>query len=191
MSGTEPAVSRNSSIRAWRNKGYADAAPTVRRKFQIAWNKLALGAGLAALCGAYAVAQTELATGPFTAAESEAGQKVYLVRCAACHQANLAGQGAALQLAGRQFMAGWSTRTSRDLYDLIHASMPAGAPNSLDDQTYANLTAFILHANGAKPGPTPFLRAASLRIGLIANGIAPGDLNLDVPAPPPGQPAAH
>jgi hypothetical protein len=75
-------------------------------------------------------------------------------------------------------MAGWSTRTSRDLYDLIHKSMPAGAPNSLDDQTYADLTAFILHANGGKPGPTPFLRAASLPVNLIANGIAPGDLNL-------------
>jgi hypothetical protein len=159
----------------------------VRRKFQIIgfWNKLGLGAGLAALCATYGVAQTELATGPFTAAESEAGQKTYMARCAPCHQANLAGQGAALQLAGHQFMAGWSTRTSRDLYDLIHASMPTGAPNSLDDQTYANLTAFILHANGAKPGPTPFLRAASLRISLIANGIAPGDLDLDALAAPP------
>jgi len=153
----------------------------VRRKFQIPsfWNKLVLGAGLAVLFGAYAVAQTEVATGPFTAAESEAGQKAFTARCASCHQPNM----------GRQFMAGWSTRTSRDLYDLIHASMPVGAPNSLDDQTYANLTAFILHANGAKPGPTPFLRAASLRVGLIANGIAPGDLDLDAPAPP--QPAAR
>ena len=136
----------------------------MRRKFQIAgfWNKLAWIAGLAALGAGYAVAQTEVATGPFTAAESEAGQKIYMAHCAACHQANLAGQGDALPLAGRQFMAGWSTRTSRDLYDLIHASMPAGAPNSLDDQSYANLTAFILHANGGKPGPTPFLRAASM-----------------------------
>ncbi|HWU54285.1 MAG TPA: cytochrome c [Rhizomicrobium sp.] len=148
------------------------------------WNKFVLGISLTALCAVTAMAQTELATGPFTAAQAEAGQKAYLARCRACHQANLQGQGAALPLAGRQFMAGWSNRTSRDLYDLIHASMPAGAPNSLDDQTYANLTAFILHANGAKPGPTPFLAAASLRIDLIANGIAPGDLDLSAPAAP-------
>jgi mono/diheme cytochrome c family protein len=148
------------------------------------WNKFVLGVGLATLCAAHAAAQTEIATGPFTAAESEAGQKTFMTRCAACHRANLAGQGDALPLAGRQFMAGWSTRTSRDLYNLIHASMPAGAPNSLDDQTYANLTAFILHANGGKPGPTPFLRAASLPINLIANGIAPGDLDLSAPAAP-------
>jgi len=108
-----------------------------------------------------------------------------MTHCAACHQANLSGQGDALALAGRPFMAGWSNRTSQDLYKLIHASMPKGAPGSLEDENYANLTAFILHANGAKPGPTPFLRAPPLRIDLIANGIAPGDLDLSAAAPPP------
>ena len=150
-------------------------------RFARSWS---LGAGLAALCAVYAVAQTELATGPFTAAQSEAGRKTYMTRCAACHQANLSGQGDALPLAGRQFMAGWSNRTSQDLYNLIHTSMPAGAPNSLEDESYAGLTAFILHANGAKPGPTAFLRAPPLRIGLIANGIAPGDLDLSGLAKP-------
>lgn len=134
-----------------------------------------LGAGLAVLCAGFAMAQTELATGPFTTAQVEDGRKAFMAHCAACHQANLQGQGDALPLAGRQFMAGWQTRTSQDLYNLIHASMPQGAPNSLDDETYANLTAFILYANGARPGPTLFLRAPPLRIGLIANGIAPGE----------------
>ena len=86
-------------------------------------------------------------------------------------------------------MSVWSNRTSRDLYNLIHSSIPTGAPNSLDDQTYANLTAFILYANGAKAGPMQFLAAPPLRISLIANGIAPGDLNVG-PASPPPAPAA-
>jgi len=147
--------------------------------------RLGFAAGSAALCAVSAMAQTELATGPFTAAQSEAGRKAYITHCAACHQANLSGQGDALALAGRPFMAGWSNRTSQDLYKLIHASMPKGAPGSLEDETYANLTAFILHANGAKPGPTPFLRTPPLRVDLIANGIAPGDLDLGVaPAKP-------
>ena len=146
---------------------------------------LGLGAALAGLCAAYAMAQTEIATGPFTAPQIEVGRKAFAARCAVCHQANLQGQGDALALAGRQFMAGWSNRTSLDLYNLIHASMPAGAPGSLDDETYAGLTAFILHANGAKPGPTMFLRAPPLRIGLIANGIAPGDLDLSATPSPP------
>lgn len=139
--------------------------------------KLALGGAIIALSAACALAQTELATGPFTANQIEAGRKTYVARCASCHQANLAGQGDALPLAGSQFMAGWNNRTTRDLYNLIQSSMPKNAPGSLDDQSSANLTAFILYANGAKPGPMAFLAAPPLRINLIANGIAPGDLN--------------
>jgi cytochrome c553 len=134
---------------------------------------------------AASLAQTELTTGPFTASQAEDGRKAYMARCASCHKANLQGQGEVPPLAGRTFMAGWSTRTSQDLYNLIHASMPPGAADSLDDQTYANLTAFILHANGAMAGPTSFLRAPPLRIGLIANGFAPGDLDLNAPPAAP------
>jgi mono/diheme cytochrome c family protein len=145
--------------------------------------KLGLGAGLAMLWAAYAMAQTEVATGPFTEAQIEDGRKVYATRCAACHLPSLVGQGEALPLAGSQFMAGWSNRTTQDLYKLIQSSMPKDAAGSLGDQDYANVTAFILHANGAKAGPTDFLTAPPLRIGLIANGIAPGDIGTG-PAPP-------
>lgn len=143
---------------------------------------ISFGAAFVGLFAAHALAQTEVATGPFTAAQIEDGRKAYVQRCAGCHLPTLAGQGDALPLAGRQFMAGWGNRTTQDLYHLIHASMPQSAPNTLDDQTYANLTAFILYANGAKPGPTNFLVAPPLRISLIANGIAPGDL-VTTPAP--------
>ena len=147
---------------------------------------LALGAGLAAICAAYAVAQTEIATGPFTAAQVDEGRKVYFARCAACHLPTMAGKGDALALAGYQFMAGWKSRTTQDLYKLIHSSMPQDAPGSLDEQSTANVTAYILHENGAKPGPTSFLAAPPLRIDLIANGNAPSDLG----QPPAGAPAA-
>ena len=145
--------------------------------------KLGLGAGAAIFWTACAVAQTEVATGPFTEGQVDQGRKVYATRCASCHLPSLIGQGEALPLAGSQFMAGWSNRTTQDLYNLIHASMPKDAPGSLDDQDYANVTAFILHANGAKAGPTAFLAAPSLRIGLIANGIAPGDIGTAPAAP--------
>ena len=138
--------------------------------------KLGAGAVFAILWAACAVAQTEVATGPFTEAQIEDGRKIYATRCAACHLPNLVGQGEALPLAGSQFMAGWSNRTTQDLYKLIQSSMPKDAPGSLDDRDYANVTAFILYANGAKAGPTAFLAAPPLRIGLIANGFAPGDI---------------
>jgi len=145
--------------------------------------KLGLSAALAILWAAYAVAQTEVATGPFTEAQVEEGRKVYATRCAACHLPSMVGQGEALPLAGSQFMAGWSNRTTQDLYTLIQSSMPKNAPGSLDDRDYANVTAFILHANGAKAGPTTFLVAPPLRIGLVANGIAPGDIGTAPAAP--------
>ena len=143
---------------------------------------LALATGLAALCAATAMAQTEIATGPFTDSQVDEGRKVYFARCASCHLPTMAGQGDALALAGYQFMAGWKNLTTQDLYKLIHSSMPKGAPGSLDDQAYANVTAYILHANGAKAGPTAFLLAPPLRIDLIANGVAPSDLG----TPPAG-----
>ena len=145
--------------------------------------KLGLGACLATLWAACAVAQTEVATGPFTEAQIDEGRKIYAMRCAACHLPSLVGQGEALPLAGSQFMAGWSNRTTQDLYTLIQSSMPKNAPGSLDDRDYANVTAFILHANGAKAGPTTFLVAPPLRIGLVATGIAPGDIGTAPAAP--------
>jgi len=135
-----------------------------------------LGASLLAVGAVYALAQETLAPGPFTADQVAAGRTAYMASCAACHQANLSGQGDALPLAGRQFITGWSGRTSRDLYTLMHASMPATAPGSLDAATYANITAFILYANGAKPGSTALTPNTAIRIGSIANGTAPADL---------------
>lgn len=141
---------------------------------------LALGAGLAALLSSYAMAQTEIATGPFTEAQVDEGRKVYFAQCASCHLPTMAGQGEAPALAGYPFMAGWRNLSTQDLFKLIRASMPKQAPASLDDQAYANVTAYILHENGAKAGPTAFLAAPPLRIDLIANGNAPPDLG----APP-------
>jgi len=137
--------------------------------------KLAVAGGLLSLYGAYALAQENL-PGPFTANQVAQGRTAYMASCAACHQANLSGQGDALPLAGRQFLSGWSGRTSRDLYNLIHASMPATAPGSLDNQTYTNITAFILYANGAKPGATALTLDTAVRIGSVANGTTPADL---------------
>ena len=129
------------------------------------------------------MAQTELATGPFTAGQIELGRKVYAARCASCHLPSMAGQGEAAALVGTQFMRGWSNRTTQDLYKLIQASMPKDDPGSLSEQEAATVTAYILRANGAAPGPMNFLAAPPLRMSLIANGIAPGDFELGAPKP--------
>src|ERR1700750_3258737 len=94
------------------------------------------------------------APGPFTGAQAEAGRATYIANCMSCHQANMAGEGDALPLVGRTFMAQWQNRPAKDLYDTIHASMPYGNPGSLDVTAYTNLVAFILQSNGAKAGTT-------------------------------------
>jgi len=149
---------------------------------------LGWGAGLIGLGAVLATAQES--TGPFTAEQVAAGRIAYRTSCAGCHQANLSGQGDALPLAGRQFFAGWSGRTSRDLYNLIRASMPASAPGSLDAASYANITAFILYANGARPGTAALTPDTAVRIGAIANGTIPADLAGSAPRAATADPEA-
>ena len=123
--------------------------------------------------------------GPFTAAQADAGRAAYAANCMSCHQANLAGEGDALALAGKTFIAAWGKRTTAELYNTIRTSMPYGNPNSLDAKTYAGLTAFILQANGAKPGAGELTPANAVKISTIANGTVPADIEKGIkPAAP-------
>jgi alcohol dehydrogenase (cytochrome c) len=138
---------------------------------------IALGLTMAGLCGAAALAQPGAQPGPFTAEQVAAGRSAYIASCMACHQPTLEGAGDALPLAGRAFMLAWSNRTTKELYDLIHTSMPYGNGGSLDPATYANLVAFILHANGAKEGSQALTPTTAVRIGASANGTVPAEIS--------------
>lgn len=120
---------------------------------------------------------------PFTAEQVEAGRAAYIAHCMGCHQPDLSGQGDALALAGKSFAAGWSNRTTQDLYNLIHASMPADSPGSLDAPTYTNLVAFILHANGATPSGQPLTPSTTLKLSDIITGVVPSDISRGLSAP--------
>jgi len=139
---------------------------------------IALAAGL--------TAASSLAPGPFTQAEVDAGRLAFNRNCAVCHQADLSGQNDALPLAGDSFMGAWKGRTTKDLFDKIKGSMPYGRAGSLDDETYANLVTYILHANGAAAGSTAFTPATAVTIGSIASGKIPADI-ANPPAARPGQ----
>ncbi len=108
----------------------------------------------------------------FTAAQATAGQASYQANCASCHLADLAGQNEAPQLAGVNFRRTWGTRTTKDLIELMQASMPPGRP-SLAEADYVNLAAFILRANGAPAGTTALAITATTAIGSVATGQAP------------------
>jgi alcohol dehydrogenase (cytochrome c) len=121
----------------------------------------------------------------FTAAQANAGQTSYQTNCASCHLADLAGQNEAPQLAGPNFRNTWRTRTTRDLIELMQASMPPGRP-SLANDDYVNLAAFILRANGAAAGTQALLATTATPIGSVATGQAA----TAAPARPPAAPGA-
>ena len=145
-----------------------------------------LTAAALAAAGAFS-ARAQNAPGPFTTAQVEAGRAAFAGNCAACHKSDLSGATDALPLAGSGFMSAWSGRTTKQLYDKIHLSMPATAPGSLDETTTIDLVAFILHANGARAGTNAFTTTTAVRIGGVANGSIPDDVAHPVPLTPAEQ----
>ena len=64
-------------------------------------------------------------SGVYTAAEAEAGEKIYFARCSSCHGNELEGREQASALAGPQFLDGWHGRDLRQLLDRIKTMPPA------------------------------------------------------------------
>src|SRR3984893_8518300 len=133
----------------------------------------ALAASAFAFWSCCAAAQQD--TGPFTQAQASQGHSEYSAACATCHQENLSGGGEAPSVAGGNFLKSWGERSTRELYDYLHSAMPLGKGGSLSDQTYQNIVAFLLEANGAPPGGKPFTGETEGRIGNVARGqVSPG-----------------
>ena len=126
--------------------------------------------------------------GPFTTEQAAAGLAAYRTHCATCHQTDLAGANEARALAGPAFMGIWGERTVQQLLLYTQITMPQapGIPNSLGDQTYADITAFMLQANGAEPGDEMLTADTITTIGDIASGEMPAGLAAAVAAAPAG-----
>ena len=112
----------------------------------------------------------------FTAAQADAGRAAYQASCAGCHMPDLTGRNEAPPLAGANFMNTWRTRSTRDLFEYMSATMPPDAPSLAADQ-YLAITAFILQSNGATPGAQAFTPTTGVAIGSIATGTSnPGNV---------------
>jgi mono/diheme cytochrome c family protein len=126
----------------------------------------------ALLCAATGVLVGQQTSAPpvFTAQQAAAGRSAYATSCGSCHMRDLSGSNDAPPLAGSIFMSTWRARTTKDLFEYLSASMPpAGA--SLSTEAYESITAYILEANGASAGETPFRATTAVAIAsLIARG---------------------
>ena len=60
-------------------------------------------------------------------------------------------------IVGDDFLYNWVDSSVADLFDVIRQTMPQAAPNSLDAQQYADITAFLLQVNGFPAGETSLL----------------------------------
>ena len=69
-------------------------------------------------------------------------------------------------------MRTWSGRTAQELVAFLGVTMPPppAAPGSLGAQSYVNLAAFLLQANGATPGASALTAASTVTIGSVATG---------------------
>jgi alcohol dehydrogenase (cytochrome c) len=123
-------------------------------------------AALAAAAAAYAQPR------PFSEAQAAAGRSSYVANCAGCHLADLRGANEARPLVGPDFMRTWSGRTVQELVAYLSVTMPPppAAPGSLGAQSYVNLTAFLLNANGAMPGASELAAESTVAIGSVATG---------------------
>jgi polar amino acid transport system substrate-binding protein len=84
--------------------------------------------------------------GVYSDAQASRGEGLYGQQCAACHSADLKGNGAPA-LAGPEFFDSWNKAPVADLVEKISTSMPSSSPGSLSRDQATDLVAFILKAN--------------------------------------------
>jgi alcohol dehydrogenase (cytochrome c) len=132
---------------------------------------------LAAVCGLMVVTgQTPAPIGSYTAVQAVDGRAAYQANCASCHLPDLAGRNEAPQLAGSNFMAAWGGRAISELLTYIQSTMPPGNIGSLNPETYIDLVAFLLEANGAKWGNQPLTSTTVSLVRSAATGQMPASL---------------
>jgi S-disulfanyl-L-cysteine oxidoreductase SoxD len=103
------------------------------------------------------LASAQSATAPdavYSEAQSKRGETVYTKDCASCHGADMAGDGQTPSLTGKDFNLQWSGMPLSDLFDRIHATMPADNPGRLTPAEVADVIAFILNKAGLPAGST-------------------------------------
>jgi mono/diheme cytochrome c family protein len=135
--------------------------------------------GGAALAGAAQAQFTLTGTagiGPFTQAQVDAGRPAYNAACGACHGQNLTNGTHRTALTGPGFIVGWGNRSTAEYFRYVRTRMPHREPNSLPVETYAAIIAYILSANGGRPGEQALTPETDVRIGSFTDGIVREEL---------------
>lgn len=105
-----------------------------------------------------ASAMASIADGVFTEPQARRGEEVYTGACAICHGYRLNGapddpdMRSTPPLARARFLRVWDGRSLGTLFAYTRATMPEDNPDSLTDQEYADVIAYMLSVGGMPAG---------------------------------------
>lgn len=89
----------------------------------------------------------------YTAEQASSGQEKYEHFCRSCHGDNLDdGDMGGAPLTGSWFRSHWGGGDVGALYAFMKGQMPPDNPGGLNDESYADLVAYILSRNGYAAG---------------------------------------
>lgn len=91
--------------------------------------------------------------GWYTEEQADRGEEEYARHCARCHLVGLDGViGFSPSLVGPEFLARWEGSSLHRLFHWVRTMMPLDDPASLHDETYLDILAHVLRANGLPAG---------------------------------------
>src|SRR5580700_7699495 len=89
----------------------------------------------------------------FTNAQVERGKTIYIKNCQDCHGSTLDnGEFGGAPLKGSYFRQHWGSGDVSGLFGYMNTLMPPDRPGQLSEQSYVDLTAFLLSNNGYTAG---------------------------------------
>jgi mono/diheme cytochrome c family protein len=106
---------------------------------------------------AFAQTGTTVWDGVYTPAQATRGEAVYTAECARCHRDDLGGYNGAL--IGAKFMDRWREDSLESFYNLTRSTMPRNAPQTLSEDAYLDVVAYVLKANAFPAGDAELTRA--------------------------------
>ena len=104
--------------------------------------------------------------GVYSETQAQRGEQTYAKSCASCHGADLSGSGQAPALGDADFNKEWDGQSLSDLFDRIHATMPADAPGTMKPEEVADVMAFLF-AKAHMPSGAGDLPSDSAALKLI------------------------
>jgi mono/diheme cytochrome c family protein len=162
LGDSEIAAALDHVLTAWGNEallpgGFTPILPSdvaaARKQPMTAGDVLALRHRILAPTPGDAAGAAGAQTMSFTAEQAERGEAAYQRNCQDCHGSTLNnGEFGGAPLNGSYFRRTFGNGNVAGLFGKTKGTMPPDRPGQLSDQTYVDLTAFLLSQNGYAPG---------------------------------------